>query len=131
MLERRRRFSNWFGTEEVPALRFEVKSAQPGEEITIRRTTKESFRGLELEIEEGMAEFEIHSLSVDGEPQLVAGGPIAAEHLHDNALHFPFTKDDGEMVMVVKNIAHSSSTFRAFVNGRLRHAEERMETLVP
>lgn len=125
-LERRKRVSSgWFDTEDVPALRLEAVDVAPGETVRIMATTDAAFRGLELEVETGKDEFDVHSLAVDGEPQLLIDEPIAAAFLDDNSLHFPFTAEDGEMVMVVRNVSTGAKTFRAFVLGRLRDQWEK------
>jgi len=130
-LERRRRVSSgWFDTEDVPALRLEALDVPPGEKVTIRASTGEAFRGLELEIAAGRNEFNVHALTIDGEPQLITvaeGFPVEgmpAYVLHDSILEFRFTADDGEMVMVVQNLSTEKKTFRAFVLGRVRMQEE-------
>lgn len=124
MLELRKRVSSgWFDVENVPALRLEAVDVSPGEQVTIRAQTGEAFRGLELQVDVGKDEFDVHSMVVDGEPQLLVDEPISAGLLDDNMLEFPFTAEDGEMVMVVRNVSIEKKTFRAFVLGRVKVQE--------
>lgn len=133
MLEKRLRVSDWFGAEEVPAVRFEAKEVPLDGTVRIKVTTEVAFKGLELVVEEGDVGFDICSLSVDGENQLVGGVPLPAHLVHDDPhLSFPFTKDGGELEMVIVNRSYGEpATFRAFVLGRVRSPRETMETIQP
>ena len=137
MIERRLRMNGWFGTEEVPAVRFEAKDVPPEEAVRLTVTTEVAFKGLELVIEEGDAGFDICALSVDGVNQLTGNGalgaPVPAHLVNDDPhLVFPFSKDGGELEMVVVNRSYGGpATFRAFVLGRVKNPVETRETVQP